>query len=66
MQLYANRQPSMSSHVKEENISTKINQHRSIENKLMNKNIPSVISDISNGTLARKKSHGLLRKDSKK
>jgi hypothetical protein len=66
MQSIANRQPSMSEHMKEETINPKGHQNRSIESKYLNKNGTSALGEIGNMTLARKKSHGLLRKESKK
>ena len=47
-------------------MNSKANQNRSIESKLLSKNSNSVLGDFGNAPLARKKSHGLLRKDSKK
>ena len=63
----ANRQPSMSEHMKEETMNLKGHQNRSIESKYLNKNgSTSMFGEIGNASLARKKSHGLLRKESKK
>ena len=64
MQYMGNRQQSHSEHLKDES-SFKSNHMRSIESKLIqNRNLQ--MNELGLGNLARKKSHGLLRKDSKK
>ena len=56
----------MSEHLKDD-IPSKSYQNKSIESRLLNtKNYGTISNDVIPGTLVRKKSQGLLRKDSKK